>query len=152
MLRFKSNSDAFSIDRELWKEELFKKMSELLKKFNIDSKVKNLQRCVIKEDGTIHSIDFDKGFHSQLPEGIATGFIIVLTNGRKVLYLREQCYILDQFGIEEIIENQIFKVITDGDINNLPDYERQEFLKIMSDVVKLEQQISNLLKRELGKI
>ena len=104
------------------KEQLFSHLTEILKIFKISWKVVNLKRCIIKRNWEIESIDFDKWLHKNLPDWIASWFILELHNGKKVLYVRGSWYNLERYGID--LEDKFLKVITDEDINNLVDYEK----------------------------
>ncbi len=104
------------------KEQLFSYLTEILNIFKISWKVVNLKRCIIKRNWEIESIDFDKWLHKNLPDWIASWFILELHNGKKVLYVRGSWYNLERYGID--LEDKFLKVITDEDINNLVDYEK----------------------------
>ena len=129
------------------KEQLFSYLIEILKIFKISWKVVNLKRCIIKRNWEIESIDFDKWLHKNLPDWIASWFILELHNGKKVLYVRGSWYNLERYGID--LEDKFLKVITDEDINNLVDYEKQNFLEVFDKIQNLERKIASAIKDNL---
>ncbi len=129
------------------KEQLFSYLTEILNIFKISWKVVNLKRCIIKRNWEIESIDFDKWLHKNLPDWIASWFILELHNGKKVLYVRGSWYNLERYGID--LEDKFLKVITDEDINNLVDYEKQNFLEVFDKIQNLERKIASAIKDNL---